>query len=54
MKICFRFKQFLFNRTVHMKISTDGVVLGGIGQEIENILDIGAGTGVIFIGIPKR
>ncbi|WP_373521544.1 tRNA1(Val) (adenine(37)-N6)-methyltransferase [Aquiflexum sp.] len=53
----FRFKQF----TVHqdrcgMKISTDGVVLGafaGRGNP-KNILDIGAGTGVVSLMLAQR
>ncbi|ASV29682.1 tRNA1(Val) (adenine(37)-N6)-methyltransferase [Maribacter cobaltidurans] len=54
----FKFKQF----TVHqdrcgMKIGTDGVLLGAwtaVEQELESILDIGAGTGIISLMLAQR
>jgi len=54
----FKFKQF----TVHqdrcaMKIGTDGVLLGSwvsISDEVNSILDIGAGTGVIGLIMAQR
>lgn len=54
----FRFKQF----TVHqdkcaMKIGTDGVLLGAwaeTGEYPKNILDVGAGTGVIALMLAQR
>ncbi|WP_299434883.1 methyltransferase [uncultured Aquimarina sp.] len=54
----FKFKQF----TVHqdrcaMKIGTDGVLLGSwvpISDEVNSILDIGAGTGVIGLMMAQR
>lgn len=53
----FRFKQFSVQQDrCAMKISTDGVVLGayaGRGNP-KNILDIGAGTGVISLMLAQR
>ncbi|AWW31324.1 methyltransferase [Echinicola strongylocentroti] len=53
----FRFKQF----TVHqencaMKVSTDAVLLGALTDQAQptNILDIGAGTGVISLMLAQR
>jgi tRNA1Val (adenine37-N6)-methyltransferase len=48
----FRFKQFNVDQTgCAMKINTDGVLLGSMvnGENAENILDIGTGTGVIAL-----
>lgn len=53
----FRFKQFTVQQDrCGMKISTDGVVLGafaGRGNP-KNILDIGAGTGVVSLMLAQR
>ena len=54
----FKFKEF----TVHqdkaaMKVGTDAVLLGAwceIGEEVDTVLDIGAGTGVISLMIAQR
>src|SRR5690606_2219536 len=54
----FRFKQF----TVHqehcaMKVSTDACIQGAwtpIGAQVKNILDIGAGTGLLSLMLAQR
>ncbi|UOE47261.1 methyltransferase [Mucilaginibacter sp. SMC90] len=53
----FRFKQFSVDQTgCAMKINTDGVLLGAMAGEDtpSNILDIGAGTGVIAMMLAQR
>ncbi|GAA3519425.1 methyltransferase [Aquimarina addita] len=58
MSTSFRFKQF----TIHqdrcaMKVGTDGVLLGSwvpVSEEVDTILDIGAGTGVIALMMAQR
>lgn len=58
MKKPFKFKQF----TVHqdrcaMQIGTDGVLLGAwtpVGPEVQSILDVGTGTGVIALMMAQR
>ena len=53
----FRFKQFSVDQTgCAMKINTDGVLLGAMAGEGYplNILDIGAGTGVISLMLAQR
>lgn len=53
----FRFKQFSVDQTgCAMKINTDGVLLGAIaaGNNPQNILDIGTGTGVIALMLAQR
>lgn len=53
----FRFKQFSVDQTgCAMKINTDGVLLGAMAGDAEplNILDIGAGTGVIALMLAQR
>ena len=53
----FNFKRFSVDQTgCAMKINTDGVLLGALAEadEPENILDIGAGTGVIALMLAQR
>src|SRR5258708_18444410 len=53
----FRFKQFNVDQTgCAMKINTDGVLLGALveADHPKNILDIGAGTGVIALMLAQR
>ncbi len=54
----FRFKQFAVEQhQTAMKVGTDGVLLGawaGIGRAPQQILDIGAGTGVIALMSAQR
>jgi tRNA1Val (adenine37-N6)-methyltransferase len=53
----FRFKQFEVNQTgCAMKVNTDGVLLGALadGANANQILDIGAGTGVIALMLAQR
>lgn len=53
----FRFKQFqIIQQRSAMKVGTDGVLLGAWVDvaDSENILDIGAGTGVISIMLAQR
>ena len=53
----FRFKQFDVNQTgCAMKVNTDGVLLAALtdADKPENILDIGAGTGVISLILAQR
>ncbi len=54
----FQFKEFTIhqNKTA-MKIGTDGVLLGAwveLNKDINNILDIGTGTGIIALQIAQR
>jgi tRNA1Val (adenine37-N6)-methyltransferase len=52
MSAIFQFKQFNVDQTgCAMKINTDGVLLGAMvnGENAENILDIGTGTGVVAL-----
>lgn len=56
-KQIFKFKQFEINQEdCAMKIGTDGVLLGAWADisEAEDILDVGAGTGVIAIMLAQR
>ena len=53
----FRFKQFaVYHDTCAMKVNTDGCLLGGWANHTEpkNILDIGAGSGVIGLMLAQR
>lgn len=53
----FRFKQFTINQDKSaMKVGTDGVLIGAwaICDQAKNVLDIGAGTGLISIMIAQR
>jgi tRNA1Val (adenine37-N6)-methyltransferase len=53
----FRFKQFNVDQTgCAMKVNTDGVLLGAlaINTLLNNILDIGTGTGVIALMLAQR
>jgi tRNA1Val (adenine37-N6)-methyltransferase len=54
----FRFKEFsIAQDKCAMKIGTDGVLLGAwtpISSEINSILDIGAGTGIIALMLAQR
>jgi tRNA1Val (adenine37-N6)-methyltransferase len=53
----FRFKQFEIDQNgCTMKVGTDGVLLGAWAgvQEVKDVLDIGAGTGVIAIMLAQR
>ena len=54
----FKFKEFSINQDkTAMKIGTDGVLLGAwcfIGEEIDTILDIGSGTGIIGLMLAQR
>ena len=53
----FRFKQFeIFQDKTAMKVGTDGVLLGAWSnlETGDNILDIGAGTGLISLMLAQR
>ena len=53
----FRFKQFEIDQNgCTMKVGTDGVLLGAWAgvKEVKDVLDIGAGTGVIAIMLAQR
>ena len=54
----FRFKQFTVNQDqCAMKVGTDGVLLGSwipISDDIQSILDIGTGTGLIAMMLAQR
>jgi len=54
----FRFKEFTVNQDkAAMKVGTDAVMLGAwchIGNEVETILDVGAGTGVLSLMLAQR
>ena len=54
----FKFKQFTIRQDkTAMKIGTDGVLLGAwvkIHEDINNILDIGTGTGLIALQLAQR
>jgi tRNA1Val (adenine37-N6)-methyltransferase len=53
----FKFKQFNVDQTgCAMKINTDGVLIGALAEanDPQNILDIGAGTGVIALMLAQR
>lgn len=54
----FKFKQFSINQDrCAMKVGTDAVLLGSwtpLKQNIQNILDIGAGTGIIALMLAQR
>jgi tRNA1Val (adenine37-N6)-methyltransferase len=53
----FRFKQFNVDQAgCAMKINTDGVLIGALanGNNVDNILDIGTGTGVISLMLAQR
>ncbi|MFD2563109.1 tRNA1(Val) (adenine(37)-N6)-methyltransferase [Aquimarina rubra] len=54
----FQFKQFIIHQDrCAMKIGTDGVLLGSwvpISDEMNSVLDIGAGTGVIALMMAQR
>ena len=53
----FRFKQFSVDQSgCAMKINTDGVLLGAMAysESPKNVLDIGAGTGVIALMLAQR
>lgn len=54
----FRFKQFTVEQDrCAMKIGTDGVLLGAwtqVGPEVNSILDVGAGTGIIALMMAQR
>lgn len=54
----FRFKEFAIEQSHSaMKVGTDGVLLGawvGLEPQIERILDIGTGTGVIALMMAQR
>ncbi len=57
MQSVFKFKQFEVDQTgCAMKVNTDGVLLAALaeGDEPKNILDIGAGTGVIALMLAQR
>lgn len=57
LKNIFKFKQFDVDQSeCAMKINTDGVLLGAIAENlsVENILDIGTGTGVISLMLAQR
>jgi tRNA1Val (adenine37-N6)-methyltransferase len=53
----FRFKQFtIFQDRTPMKVGTDGILLGAWADTVqaENILDIGAGSGLIGLMVAQR
>lgn len=54
----FQFKQFTINQNkTAMKVGTDGVLLGAwvrLNTEINSILDIGTGTGLIALQLAQR
>ncbi|HQB79510.1 MAG TPA: tRNA (adenosine(37)-N6)-methyltransferase TrmM, partial [Tenuifilaceae bacterium] len=54
----FRFKQFTVNQELAaMKVGTDGVLLGAwatIGDNVNRILDIGTGTGIVALMLAQR
>jgi len=54
----FKFKQFTIRQDkTTMKVGTDGVLLGAwvkINQDVNSILDIGAGTGIIALQMAQR
>lgn len=51
----FQFKQFTVRqRRAAMKVGTDGVLLGTLGEGGRRILDIGAGTGVVSLMFAQR
>lgn len=55
MKDAFRFKKFsVCQRRSAMKVGTDGVLLGAWANGGNNILDIGAGTGIISLMMAQR
>lgn len=58
MKETFSFKKFTIDQDrCAMKIGTDGVLLGtwtNLGQHLQSILDIGAGTGLIALMMAQR
>lgn len=58
METPFRFKEFsIAQDKCAMKIGTDGVLLGAwtpISSEVNSILDIGAGTGIIALMLAQR
>lgn len=54
---CFKFKQFtIYHDKCAMKVGTDGVLLGAWApvDEIKQILDVGAGTGLIALQLAQR
>ncbi|MCM1079811.1 MAG: methyltransferase [Bacteroidales bacterium] len=51
----FQFKQFTVRQPrAAMKVGTDGVLLGTLGEGGRHILDIGAGTGVVSLMFAQR
>lgn len=54
----FRFKQFtVYQEQAAMKVGTDGVLLGAwatIGDNVNRILDIGTGTGIVALMLAQR